>query len=446
MNGHLATVGPARVSDPAASLKQQRRTASILTVRGLTHWWSPQTCFSDAGGTTVPADAGEVLLATDLGPGATNATATAGNGLTYIANWKNGLPGWNSTAATTDALVATGALSAAYASAFSVYVVIGGTNDDDTRVAVGGADWYLLKGARKVYGVNMGDLTDTQTDVSEDILTQFAVLWVTWDGATRTVGMNGHYTTEACTGSFNPATALRIGSLSGGFPWIDGIGDVVVANAAHSVDEAHQVISMLHHRYQKHSTITVDGDSISMGGGSEALNQYTTSLGAKIEAALPGYAMNNYGISGQAVTDMDADQATSVSRCRLPVAKNNIALCFGGTNDIEAAATAATVYADMVTYSTAARAAGQKCIVGTIIDRDWGSSDAAKDIVRAQVNAMIRASGTDDFDGVADFAARAEFADASDTDYYMSDAIHPNEAGCVILAEVLATEVRRITL
>lgn len=430
---------------PAAALKEVRRTASVLDQRGVTHWWNPRTCFSDAGGTTVPADAGEVLRANDLGPAATNATATATNGLTYIANWKNGLPGWNSTSGTTDALVAAGALSAAYASAFSVYVVIGGTNNDDTRVAVGGADWYLLKGARKLYGGNVGDLTDAQTDVSEDVLTQFAVLHMVWDGTTRMVGMNGHYTTEAATGTLNPAADLRIGSLSGGFPWIDGIGDVVVANAAHSIDEVHQMVSILHGIYSKHSTIVCDGDSILMGGGSEPLDQYAASLGAEIEAALPEYAMNNYGISGQAIADMDADQATSISRCRLPVAKNNVVFCFGGTNDIEGGASAATVYADMVTYSTACRAAGQKVIVGTIIDRDWGSSDAAKDIVRAQVNAMIRAQGVDDFDGVADFAARAEFQDASDTDYFMTDDIHPNAAGCALLAEILATEVRRIS-
>lgn len=441
MPSHLASVTPGRGMNEAKAIQ---RNAGILALRGLTHWWSPRACFTDAGGTTVPGDTDEVLLATDLGPAATDATATATNGLIFDADMWNGYPGWHSTDGSDDKLTAANALSAAYASAFSVYVVISfPAANADTIVPVGGTDWYLLKSA-EIMGGSMGDLTDTQTDLPE-IISNFGVLWMTWDGTTRRVGYNGHYLDEAATGTFGPATSVLIGALGGGgFGFNDPFGDVVICNAAHTVNESKGAVSQILATYGIHSTLTCDGNSLLMGVGSETLTKHGTCLGAILQGLRTNYVFNNYGISGQTTTQMSADQAATTLKTVLPLSDENICFLWEATNEIEAGETAADTYDNLVTYAAAMQAVGFKVIVGTVLDRAWGSSAAAKDLVRAQVNSMIRAQGLTDFEGVVEFETVAELTDSTDTDYFMTDAVHLQPDGVALAAAEIVRAVERV--
>lgn len=436
---HLNIAAPISKVDQALA---ERRASPLFAVRGLTHWWSPLSCFTNAGGTTIPTDGQEILRANDLGPGATNATATASNGLTYIENAWRKFPGWKSTDGTNKCLTATGALSSSYQTAFSVYVLMLRTSNGDTIVPVGGSDWYLVRSGDQIGGA-MNDLSDTQTDLHAN-LGILGVAWLTWDGTTRRVGFNGHYIEEAATGTFNPATAVTIGALtSGGFGFDDPFFDVVICNAAHTVTESKAVAAHILSMYGIQSTLVCDGDSIMTGEGSQPLTKYETGLGARIANSLRDYAVANYGVSGQTVSDMNSNRAVTAESNRLPLADQNLCLAFGGTNDIEAGESASTVYARLKTYADAMRDAGFRVIVGTILDRAWGSDGAAKDAVRTELNSRIRASGCDDFDAVADFANIAELSDSTDSTYYMNDGIHPNAAGVALMT---STAVRTIRL
>lgn len=425
--------------------KWAERTAAISTIRGITHYYTPRDCFTDSGGTTAPADTEEILRADDQ-IGAVNATATATNGLVYVADMWNGFPGWKSVDGANNKLTATNALASGYTN-FSVYCVISmPVTNGDVIVPVGGSDWYLIRQG-EIMGGNMGDLTDTQTDLPE-IISNFGVLWMTWDGTTRRVGFNGHYLDEACTGTFAPGADLLIGALGGGgFGYDDPFGEVITCNVAHSLSESKAVVSQLLNLYGIHSTLTCDGNSLLMGQGSEALGKHTLSVGAQLQAALPNTVFNNYGISGQTTTDMNTDRDATTLKTVMPLSDKNICFMWEATNEIEAGTAAATVYANLVTYAAAMQAVGFKVICGTVLDRDWGSSDAAKDAVRLQVNAMIRAQGIDDFDGIVDFETDARLTDSTDTDYFQSDAIHLNEDGAAVAVTLIGRayeQVRRL--
>jgi len=440
---------PAHLSMTAPTIRQDEmlaalRNAPISAIRGITHYYTPRACFTDAGGTTVLTDGQEILRANDQ-IGAVNATATATNGLVYVANMWNGFPGWRSNDTSNDKLTATNALASGYGNA-SFYVVISmPTQNADTVVAIGGSDWYLLKTAETM-GANLGDLTDAQTDLPE-IISNFGVLWVTYDGTTRRVGFNGHYLDEAASGTLAPGADLLIGALGAGdFGNDDAFGEVVTCNVAHTIDESKAVVSQLLNLYGIHSTLTCDGNSLMMGTGSEALTKHGTCVGAQLQALLPQTVFANYGIGGQTTTNMNSDRDATTLKTVMPLSDKNICFLWEATNEIEAGTSAASTYANLVTYAAAMQAVGFKVIVGTVLDRDWASDDAAKDAVRLQVNSMIRAQGLDDFDGIVDFETVPELTDCSDTDYFQTDAIHLNEDGAGLAAAKIAAvfeQVRR---
>lgn len=430
----------------ADHFKASLRQSPILGIRGLAHWWSPRFCYTNAGGTIVPTNGQEILRANDLGPGATNATATAANGLTFIENAFGSFPGWQSTDGSNDCLTATGALSNAYQSAFSVYVLIKRDTNGDTICPVGGDDWYIVRSGDSISGAT-NDLTDTQTDLAAN-LGIIGVAWMTWDGSTRRVGFNGHYIEEAATGTFNPATALRIGTgpTPGGFGYDDPFADVVVCNAAHTVAESKFTVAQILQTIGISSMLVIEGDSFMTGEGSQPLTKYETCLGAKIQMALGDFAPSNYGVSGQTVADMNTNRAVTAETCRLPLAKRNVCFLMGGTNDIEDGDSASTIYGRLTTYATAMRAAGIKVVVGTIMDRTWDNNGAAKDAVRLTINSWIRSQGTDSFDGVVDFETNANLRDSTNTTYFMNDAIHPNAGGIATMAPMIAAAVRKIAV
>lgn len=433
-----------RDMSPLSGDEASYRSRSLATTRGITHWWSPRSCSVDASGLAAPTTSGQIIMrAADL-VGSSHATIpSSATALFYNPRELNGYPAWVSGDGTNRRLIATSALSSAYASGFSVYVVIAINTNADTIVPVGADDWYLVR-TDTIMGGNTGDLTDSQTNLPE-IISRFGVLWMTYNGSARTVGFNGHYVTESVTGTFNPETSLYIGALdSGSFGYNDPFGDVITCSVSHTLAEVKDTVAKLMARYGKHSVLVGDGNSLLTGLGSEPLTKHGTSLGARIPGQLPEFIFQHYGISGQTTPTMVTNASSTVHKCPLAFVDKNVCFLWEGTNHIEAGVPAASAYASLVQYSTAARAAGYKVVVGTVLDRAWGSSAAAKDAIRLTTNAMILSGAPADFDAVVDIASIPGLTDSTNTTYFMTDAIHLTASGVGLVLSYLEDAIEEL--
>jgi hypothetical protein len=106
---------------------------------------------------------------------------------------------------------------------------------------------------------------------------------------------------------------------------------------------------------------------------------------------------------------------------------------FGGELD-----TGAEVYADMGAYADAARAAGfDYVIVTTIQDFNGGAGPESE---RLAANLLIIEDASDKFDYVVQLAEDPRLDDSSDATYYHTDQVHPNAAGAVVMAELVAAQ------
>jgi hypothetical protein len=102
---------------------------------------------------------------------------------------------------------------------------------------------------------------------------------------------------------------------------------------------------------------------------------------------------------------------------------------FGGEND-----SGAQVYADMSAYADAARAAGFAYVIGSTVQDFDGSG--ANETNRLAANTAILNDANSKFDYVMDFAGDPRLDDSTDTTYYHVDAVHPNAAGAIAMADV----------
>jgi lysophospholipase L1-like esterase len=138
---------------------------------------------------------------------------------------------------------------------------------------------------------------------------------------------------------------------------------------------------------------------------------------------------------------MIAAATTSVDPRLSPLWPRNVLVIWGGTNDMNAGATGAATYANLVAYCNARRAAagaaGLKIVVLTTIARTLTAiSDAQFEIDRLAYNALIRANYATFADALVDIATDTHFdapADTNDTTYYV-DKTHLTVAGYAIVA------------
>lgn len=188
------------------------------------------------------------------------------------------------------------------------------------------------------------------------------------------------------------------------------------------------------------SVVVADGDSMisgTHGGG--------TSVTAKIKAILRGSDVTGVGVSGQKLWEMSADAAAEVDPLLDPMMDQNVCIVWGGTNDLQADATAAQVITRMETYCTNRQAAGWQVVLLTILPRSQEATPGTFEAARQTVNSSIRANWATYADALYDVAANTTIGDAGDetnTTYYV-DLVHLTDYGRHIvtheLLEVLAT-------
>lgn len=181
--------------------------------------------------------------------------------------------------------------------------------------------------------------------------------------------------------------------------------------------------------------IVFDGDSLTAGAQGSTVPRYPMPSRVMDSRTSTEY-FHNWGISGQTLAIMVTNRATNVDPLRDVVRSKNVLVVWGGTNDISlAAATGLDVYNSLVTYCTAAKAAGwDKIVVLTCLPRE---AVANVETQRLDFNSRVRAAVSPAWDYIADVGADSTIgvAGAQDnTTYYQTDKIHMTGVGYDIVA------------
>ncbi len=114
------------------------------------------------------------------------------------------------------------------------------------------------------------------------------------------------------------------------------------------------------------------------------------------------------------------------------------------TNDLFFGASAATAYANYVTWCNMARAAGFKVIAMTVLPRSNAGTPVNFPTSRATVNTNIRNNYLTFADALADVAADSRIGDDGDENdltYYTSDKVHMNDAGYAVVAGIVKNTI-----
>jgi|GEM_PF-5215229 len=424
------------------------RSLPLTSIRGIAGLFDADFAYTDAARTTLAADGEEVLGMTNLA-GAVHASTTATNGHTLVVDSSG--KRWIKAGGAGKRCVASAFFGAGVASTgASMYALVKAVDEDgvpsanDGRDALGGSAGRLYRTWND--GSNWQAATtghaDGATAFPGETISQYLVLWSVTTATTRTVGVNGHYVTETgLSGTWTTAGDLIIGNHTGfASAWDTLLKKALVCTVNHSIEEARMVVAQLLASNGTIRNVGIDGDSLVVGG---SMSEFATgrgrklqgSTGARLQILRPDMAVTLYGTSGAVLDDMLADDQSTVGLQELPHMQQTAAVLWGGTNDIDASTAAATSFAKVQTWVAAQKALGLTAIVCTIHDINWS---AAKELIRAEFNALIRANAPVDGYFVADLAETAELMDHTSATYYEADGLHLKVAGTSVAARVIS--------
>lgn len=188
--------------------------------------------------------------------------------------------------------------------------------------------------------------------------------------------------------------------------------------------------------------VVMDGDSMTRGSGasSDLSDNYPSQLAGLLST---GYDLVNVGVGGQTTADMIADAATEVDPLLTWQPRSAGLVVFWNTNDLHFSASVADTQARIQSYCTSRRAAGWKCIVGTILPRSSVGTPGTYEANRLIVNQWIRDNWSTFADGFFDPAADSRIGDAGDelNATFYNDPAHLNGTGYAIVADLVRAKV-----
>lgn len=232
-----------------------------------------------------------------------------------------------------------------------------------------------------------------------------------------------------------------VGTANGYFPVSAALNEVVIYDHALTAAELAGLTSYFRARYRIPISYSVrlvyDGDSITAGYQSTGGFSYPN----QANLLLPQCDGYNFGIPSETLAQMLASAPEFLDPLHDSTKTQNIAVICGGTNDLYAGATPASVYANLEAYCAARRTAGWQVVVGTILPR---SASDPFESNRQTLNGSIRANWGTFADGLADIAADSRIGapGANANPAYFVDGTHPNNTGYGILAGIVAGAVR----
>jgi lysophospholipase L1-like esterase len=192
------------------------------------------------------------------------------------------------------------------------------------------------------------------------------------------------------------------------------------------------------------ATVVAVGDSITDGANlaSGSDTRWTDYLNARISPL--GLAVANEGINGDEVTSDNPGLPGIANRwlrdvLSVPGARTVIEQ--GGINDLRLGVSAAALESAQTTLIEQAHAAGLKVLLTTITPCSGASScSAAFETARQAYNTWVRA-GVGAADGYVDFDHAIGNGASIATAYDSGDHLHPNAAGCAVMADAVNTSL-----
>lgn len=145
-------------------------------------------------------------------------------------------------------------------------------------------------------------------------------------------------------------------------------------------------------------------------------------------------------LGGQFMSTINTNKGTDI----IPYIKaGHIVVVLAGTNDLgTGAATAAQLYALMISFRDSVRATRAKIVMCTIPARDFSGDSVGLLTAISDTNALINNSG--DFDAVANLWGNANLntrAGCSNGTYYHTDKLHLVSGGSNLVASIISTAV-----
>lgn len=272
------------------------------------------------------------------------------------------------------------------------------------------------------------------------IITQY------WDGATGSfLRVNGYVWAQTGVGT-NALQGLVLGAYQpkDGLFFDGDVSDVLLYNRMLALGELEAIEYVLATKNGlTYRQIVCDGDSRTAGNNVAVYYDYPSQMQRQLGIVV---RMLNTGIGGYPVSSIILEAPVRIDPIRFGQSNDTVVI-FGGINDIILSGrSAAQVYADLVTYWAARRAAGWKIVACTEIDANSAQAISADwRTKRAELNVLIK-SDPSLYDALADLAvdARIGVDGAADTAYFVSDKVHPSATGNTAMAELIGAAILTI--
>lgn len=228
------------------------------------------------------------------------------------------------------------------------------------------------------------------------------------------------------------------------------VWEIACYDAALSPTVAQQVVDYFVAKYGLRSTafprtILCVGDSITFGVNLTTLGAFPFQIVEIAPVLASAFEINAQSIPGAALSALISAGTTTDSR--LVSGSTNYLHVLIGRNDVtEGGASAASVYANLVSYVQARVAAGWNVVVGTCIatpEPYWSMLVDYNDLIRGTVGGGVGPGIVADAGATAviDYAALPEFDDTADRlnlTYFQGDGTHPTDTGYSVMAQATA--------
>ena len=178
------------------------------------------------------------------------------------------------------------------------------------------------------------------------------------------------------------------------------------------------------------------GNSITRGFGASdvATTSYPPVLQGLLEAEQSGlWVVHRRGFDGFDTENLTANFSAEVHPLYSASVGRNVVVIHEGMNDIRHGATDVEAIATMLTYCNQAKSLGWEVWICTGMPQQFTAQVMA---YQAAYNAYVREHWADFGSKLIDLAADPILSNPSNPTYFM-DGLHPNDAGYVVLADVV---------
>jgi lysophospholipase L1-like esterase len=228
-------------------------------------------------------------------------------------------------------------------------------------------------------------------------------------------------------------------SASPGYSWAGAFYFQAKYPTPHSTSVQQSMKNQLYSAFQVLTTATDrivwDGDSITVGFGGTDIRNITFYADPLLSKRA---YFRNIGITGQGLSQCLTNESGNITATFDPTL-TNIVVQNAGTNDLAAGTTGTNLFNNsLVPYVAAAKAAGYKVVIGTLLYRTGQVSSFETE--RQTYNNLVRSNAVADGYTVVDYDSVVQLQNPQ-TAGYSSDGTHPTSLGYSVLAPVAAAAI-----